>query len=94
MVLCKADGSGYHVVNGATAGPPYLQFLNDPQGLQIPPNLRLLPCGDLEALCSIPALNFKRCLLPPSQGSSTQPWPSLRSELCFCYGKWYRLSNE
>ena len=70
---------GVEVVNGSTAGPPYLSKANDPLGTRHRPNTSLTPGGFMKVdQSSIPAFDLEKTLAA-----------NVKSEIRWDYGKDY-----
>jgi len=77
VVRSQGGGPGWVVVDGAEAGPPFLQRINDPRGTRLRPNVEVTEHGFVRVIASrIEAFD-------PEQPLST------KSELRFEYGEEY-----
>ena len=63
VAVRAAHGPGFDLLDGESAGPPYLQMANDPRGTRLQPNVELTEAGWMRVLRGrVPAFSVDRSL--------------------------------
>lgn len=68
VTLRPGRGAGFQLIDGSTAGPPYISLCNDPRNTRLHPNCELTDAGYLRVTAAhVPAFNLNKTDNAPSE---------------------------